>query len=161
MDVRVLPRSAHAMTPADLARRIGEEIGVSSWITLDQQRIDEFARCTGDDQWIHVDIERAARESPFGGTVAHGFLTLSLIAPTGFEVLYSSLVAKQALNYGIEKLRFLAPVRAGKRVRNRIKIVAVEDKGGGRWLLTTENTIEIEGEEKPALIATALGMLMA
>lgn len=148
------------MTPADLVGRIGEEVGVSSWITLDQQRINEFAHCSGDDQWIHVDIERASRESPFGGTIAHGFLTLSLLAPTGFEVLVSKLTLKQAVNYGIEKLRFIAPVRAGKRVRNRVKIVGVEDKGGGRFLLTTENTIEIEGEEKPALIASALAMLM-
>jgi len=149
------------MTPTDLARRIGEEIGVSSWITLDQQRIDEFARCTGDDQWIHVDVARAAKESPFGGTIAHGFLTLSLLAPTAFEVLTSRMTLKQAVNYGIDKMRFLAPVRAGKRVRNRIKIAGLEDKGGGRFVLTTENTIEIEGEDKPALVATSLAMLMA
>ena len=148
------------MTPADLAAKVGQEIGVSSWITLDQQRINEFAHCTGDDQWIHVDVERATKESPFGGTVAHGFLTMSLLAPTGFEVLMGQMVLKQAVNYGVEKARFLAPVRAGKRVRNRVTIVAIEDKGAGRLLLTTGNTIEIEGEDKPALIANSLAMLM-
>jgi acyl dehydratase len=148
-------------TPADLATRVGSELGVSAWITLDQPRIGEFAHCTGDDQWIHVDVERARRESPFGGTVAHGYLTLALLAPTTFEILIANVAVKQALNYGLEKVRFLAPVRAGKRVRNHIKVVGAEDKGGGRFLITTDNTIEIEGEDKPALIATALAMLIA
>jgi len=128
------------MTPAQLDALLGQEIGVSSWITIDQQRIAEFAHCTGDHQWIHVDVERARRESPFGGTVAHGFLTLSLLASTGFEVLLQRVEVKQALNYGLEKVRFLAPVRAGKRVRNHVKVTGVEDKGNGRVLLTTENT---------------------
>jgi len=149
------------MKPADLRMHIGKEIGVSSWITVDQKRINEFAHCTGDDQWIHVDVERAAKDSPFGVTVAHGFLTLSLLAPTSFEAMISRLEVKQALNYGLERVRFLAPVRAGKRVRNRIKIAALEDKGDGRTLLTTENTIEIESEAKPAAIAFAQIMLMS
>jgi len=147
------------MSPADLGARVGEEIGVSSWITIGQERIDEFAHCTDDHQWIHVDVERAAKESPFGGTVAHGYLTLAMLAPTAFEVLVSGVEARQALNYGLEKVRFLAPVRAGKRMRNRVKVVAVEDKGEGRVLVTTENTIEIEGEAKPAMVAIALIML--
>jgi len=149
------------LPPAELGTRVGQEIGTSSWITVDQQRIDEFAHCTEDRQWIHVDCERCSRESPFGGTVAHGFLTLALIAPTSFEVLLASVQVKQAVNYGLEKARFLAPLRAGKRVRNHVKVAAVEDKGGGRVLLTTENTIEIEGEEKPALVAFVLVMLMS
>jgi acyl dehydratase len=149
------------MSPAELGAHLGEVIGVSSWITVDQPRINEFAHCTDDHQWIHVDVERAAKESPFGGTVAHGFLTLALLAPTGMEILFSRLEVKQAVNYGLEKVRFLAPLRAGKRVRNHIKLAAVEDKGGGRVLLTTENTIEIEGEEKPALIAFSQAMLMS
>ena len=153
--------TSNRMSPADLGAHVGEEIGISSWITVGQQRIDEFAHCTEDHQWIHVDVERAAKESPFGGTVAHGFLTLALLAPTGFEVLLSRVLAKQAVNYGLEKVRFLAPVRAGKRVRNHMKVAAVEDKGGGRVLLTTENSIEIEGEEKPALIAFSQAMLMS
>ncbi len=145
---------------AQLAEHVGSELGTSSWITLEQARIDEFAHCTGDKQWIHVDPQRAARESPFGGTIAHGYLTLALLAPTTFEVMVENVALKQALNYGLDKVRFIAPVRAGKRVRNRIRIVAVEAKGAGRFLVTTENTIEIDGEEKPAVVATALAMLM-
>ena len=146
--------------PLQLAEQTGQALGVSSWIALDQQRIDEFAHCTLDDQWIHVDVERAAKEGPFGGTVAHGYLTLALLAPTTMEVVMGRVAVKSALNYGLEKVRFLAPVRAGKRVRNHIKVLAVEDKGGGRVLVTTENSFEIEGENKPALIATTLAMLM-
>ena len=122
--------------PAELADMTGQEIGVSSWIEVGQRRIDEFAHCTEDRQWIHVDVERAARESPAGGTIAHGYLTLALLAPTGMEILVPRVRAKQILNYGLDKVRFLAPVLAGKRVRNRIKLAAAEDKGGGRWLLS-------------------------
>lgn len=152
---------ASKMTVADLAKHIGEEIGISSWILLDQNRINEFAHCTGDHQWIHVDAERAAREGPFGGTIAHGFLTLSLLAPTGFEVLLARITPKSVVNYGLDKVRFVAPVRSGKRVRNRIRISSVEEKGTGRFLVTTENTMEIEGETRPALTASALAMFMA
>jgi acyl dehydratase len=151
---------AETMPLGDLAKHIGEEMGISSWITLDQTRINEFAHCTGDHQWIHVDAERAARESPFGGTIAHGFLTLSLIAPTAFEVLVTRVAPKSVVNYGLEKVRFYAPVRSGKRVRNRIKLDGVDDRGNGRYLVITENTIEIEGEIKPALIASALAIFM-
>jgi acyl dehydratase len=124
-------------------------------------RINEFAHCTGDHQWIHLDAERAAREGPFGGTIAHGFLTLSLLAPTGFEVLLRCVTPKSVVNYGLDKVRFVAPVRSGKRVRNHIRISEVEDKGGGRYLVTTGNTMEIEGESKPALTASALAMFIA
>jgi len=148
------------MPLSDLVKHVGEEMGVSSWITLDQTRIGEFAHCTGDHQWIHVDPERAARESPFGGTVAHGFLTLSLIAPTAFEVLVSKVDPKSVVNYGLEKVRFMAPVRSGKRVRNRIKLAGVDDRGRGRYLVTTANTIEIEGEIKPALKANAIAIFI-
>jgi acyl dehydratase len=151
---------ADVMPLGDLAKHIGEEMGISSWITLDQTRIGEFAHCTGDHQWIHVDAERAARESPFGGTIAHGFLTLSLIAPTAFEVLFARVAPKSVVNYGLEKVRFYAPVRSGKRVRNRIKLDGVDDRGNGRYLVTTENTIEIEGEIRPALIASALAIFI-
>jgi acyl dehydratase len=145
---------------ADLRKHVGEEMGVSSWITLDQNRINEFAHCTGDHQWIHVDAERAQRESPFGGTVAHGFLTLALIAPTAFEVLVARVGPRSVVNYAIEKVRFYAPVRAGKRVRNRIKLAAVDERGNGRFLVTTENTMEIEGEIKPALLANTLAIFI-
>jgi acyl dehydratase len=148
------------MPLSELIQHVGEEMGVSSWITLDQSRIAEFAHCTDDHQWIHLDTERAARESPFGGTIAHGFLTLSLIAPTAFEVLVARVGPKSVVNYGLEKVRFLAPVRSGKRVRNRIKLAAVDARSNGRYLVTTDNTIEIEGETKPALQASALAIFI-
>jgi acyl dehydratase len=149
------------MPLSELVKHVGEEMGVSSWTTLDQARIGEFAHCTGDHQWIHVDAERAARESPFGGTVAHGFLTLSLIAPTAFEVIVARVAPKSVVNYGLEKVRWRAPVRSGQRVRNRIKLTAVDDRGNGRYLVTTDNTIEIEGEIKPALQASAIAVFIA
>ena len=149
------------MSVAELVKHVGEEVGVSSWVTLDQGRIQEFAHCTGDHQWIHVEPERATRESPFGGTIAHGFLTLSLIAPTAFELLVARVQLKSVVNYGLEKVRFVTPVRSGKRVRNRIKLAAVEHKGSNRYLVTTENSIEIEGETRPALTTSALAIFMA
>ena len=149
------------MPLSDLRKHVGEEMGVSSWTTLDQARIKEFAHCTGDHQWIHVDPERAAKESPFGGTIAHGFLTLSLVAPTAFELLVVRVDPKSVVNYGVEKVRFYAPVRAGKRVRNRIKLTGVDERGAGRYRVTTENTIEIENEIKPALIATTVAIFIA
>ena len=139
---------------------VGRELGVSGWVTMNQQRIDQFAECTEDHQWIHVDAERAKRDSPLGTTIAHGYLTLAMLAPSTFDVVVKPAGISQALNYGLDRVRFIAPVRAGSRVRNRIKLLAAEDKGGGRMLLTTENTIEIEGETKPALIATALVMAL-
>ena len=145
---------------ASLAQFAGAEIGVSDWVTVDQHRIDEFADCTGDRQWIHVDVERARRESPYGGTIAHGYLTLSLAASLSIEAGVIPADAAAALNYGLDKVRFIAPVKAGARVRNHVVLVAVEDKGGGRKLLTLRNTIEIDGEAKPALIAESLAMLM-
>jgi len=144
-----------------MTERIGEELGVSQWQTVDQKRIKEFAHCTGDRQWIHLDVERAQRESPFGGTIAHGFLTLATLAPAAFEVWIEPAGIGQAFNYGIDRLRFIAPVRAGARIRSRIKLLAVEPKAGGRLLVRTENTVEIEGEDKPALIATMLAMVTA
>jgi len=149
------------MPVAELAKHVGEEIGVSSWLALDQSRINEFAHCTGDHQWIHVDAERAASEGPFGGTVAHGFLTLALVAPTGFEVLVERTSAKSVVIYGVNKVRFIAPVRSGKRVRIHICITGVDDKGGGRYLITTSNTLEIEGESKPAITASVIAMFIA
>jgi acyl dehydratase len=146
---------------ATLDRFVGEELGVSSWVDMVQSRINEFAHCTGDDQWIHVDVERAKRESPFGSAVAHGYLSLSIVGPTSLEVWIRPAEIAAALNYGIDRVRFIAPVPAGKRVRNRIKLVAVEPKGGGRTLITTENTVEIEDQDKPALIANVLTMAVA
>jgi acyl dehydratase len=137
---------------------VGEELGASGWITIDQQRIDQFAECTEDHQWIYVDVDRAKRDSPLGTTIAHGYLTLAMLAPSTFEVVVKPAGINQALNYGLDRVRFIGPVKAGSRVRNRIKLLAAENKGEGRMLLTTENTIEIEGENKPALVANALVM---
>jgi acyl dehydratase len=137
---------------------VGRELGVSAWVTMDQQRIAQFAECTEDQQWIHTDVERAQRDSPLGTTIAHGYLTLAMLAPSTFEIVVRPAGISQALNYGLDRVRFIAPVKAGSRVRNRIKLLAAEARSDGRMLLTTENTIEIEGEPKPALIAIALVM---
>ncbi len=140
---------------------VGKELGVSAWVEVDQARIDAFAQCTGDHQWIHVDVERARRESPFGGTIAHGYLTLSLLAGKLVEMGVVPGDARAAVNYGVEKTRFLAPVKAGVRVRNRVRLMSADSKGDGRVLLRTENTMEIEGEVKPAMVAEALALVMA
>jgi len=148
------------VTAKNIHELVGQELGVSAWQTIDQDRINQFAACTGDHQWVHVDVERA-KKGPFGTTVAHGYLTLSLLASTGLEVFQErGLQFAGFLNYGLDKTRFIAPVKVDSRVRNRIKLVAVEVKGPGRTLLTLENTLEIEGEDKPALVAIALGMAL-
>lgn len=142
---------------AELQSRVGKELGVSDWVEVTQEMIDAFAECTGDHQWIHVDRERAAA-GPFGGTIAHGYLTLSLLPRMNGAILSGGLPITAALNYGSDKVRFLTPVRAGKRVRARVKMLTAEDKGMGRVLFSTENTVEIEGEDKPALVAVTLAM---
>lgn len=151
-----MPPPLSGLTLENIKAFIGQEVGVSNWERIEQQRIDDFADNTGDRQWIHVDPELAARESPYGTTVAHGYLLLSLLAPTTLDVLIKPTGILTTLNYGIDRVRFIAPVKAGSRVRNHIKLVAAEDKGNGRTLITTENALEIEGEAKPALIAQAL-----
>ncbi|MBX9708619.1 MAG: MaoC family dehydratase [Caulobacteraceae bacterium] len=143
--------------PSDLQSLIGQEVGVSRWIEIDQARIDAFARITEDEQFIHVDPE-AARATPFGGTIAHGFLTLSLASAMSYDAVKPLEGVVMGVNYGFDKLRFLAPVPAGSKVRGRFKLLSAEDKGGGRWLLKHELTVEIEGGDKPALIAEWLGM---
>ncbi len=148
------------LTLATINEFVGRELGVSDWVTVDQERINEFADCTGDHQWIHVDVERAKRESPFGTTIAHGYLTLSLLPAMQYSVGTLPSGVKAALNYGSDKVRFLTPVKAGSRIRDRITLVGAENKGGGRVLMTTRHTVEIEGEEKPALVADTLAMLM-
>ncbi len=147
------------LTMAQLHSAVGSEIGVSSWITLDQARINAFADCTGDQQWIHVDPERAARDAPFGGAIAHGFLTLSILAPAVFELLIGRLTLKQAVNYGLDKVRFLSPVRSGKRVRVRLALESLEEKKPGLFMATCPVTIEIEDEAKPALAALSQFMM--
>ena len=147
------------MTLTELTATIGQEVGVSDWFDLDQTRIDAFADITEDRQFIHVDPE-AAKATPFGGTIAHGFLTLSLLSRMSFDGVAPLEGVVMGVNYGFDKVRFLAPVPSGSRVRARFKLLAADDKGGGRWLLKHEVTVEIEGGDKPALIAEWLAMQM-
>ena len=139
---------------------VGKELGVSNWVQVEQPRIDQFAECTGDHQWIHVDPKRASAESPYGGTIAHGFLTLSMVATMAMEVGIVPADARAGLNYGMDKLRFMAPVKTGARVRCRVELISAEDKGGGNTLIKTRNTLEIEGGQKPGLVAEMLVMLI-
>ncbi|MGV9008237.1 MaoC family dehydratase [Brevundimonas sp.] len=145
--------------PSELQSLIGTEVGVSSWIEIDQARIDAFAEVTNDHQFIHVNPE-LAKQTPFGTTIAHGFLTLSLASSMSYEAVAPLEGVMMGVNYGFDKLRFLAPVPVGSKVRGRFKLLSAEDKGGGRWLIKHELTVEIEGGEKPALIAEWLGMQM-
>ena len=142
----------------DITARIGSEIGVSGWILVDQQAIDTFADVTGDHQFIHVD-PAAAAQTPFGGTVAHGFLTLSLLSQMAAGVMLVPPTLKMAVNYGFEKVRFIAPVRSGRRVRGRFTLVSLEEKRPGQWQFLHHVIVEIEGEEKPALTADWIGMI--
>ena len=145
------------MKISDLPSLIGKEVGVSRWIHVDQARIDAFADTTEDRQYIHVDPERA-RGTPLGGTIAHGFLTLSLASAMNFDAVEPLDGLVMGVNYGFDRLRFIAPVPAGSNIRGRFRLLAAEDKGGGRWLLRYEITVEIEGSDKPALVAEWLGL---
>jgi len=145
---------------ATASQFVGHELGVSDWVTVDQDRVNGFAACTGDRQWIHVDVERARRESPFGGPIAHGYLTLSLVAAMVMEVGVIPPDAATGLNYGLDRVRFIAPVKPGARVRTRAKLLAAEAQSGGRVLLKLNCTLEIEGEAKPALVAELLCLLI-
>ena len=142
----------------EIRKRIGEEVGVSSWIVVDQPRIDTFAAATDDRQFIHIDPEAAA-QTPFGGTVAHGFLTLSLLSRMGAEAMLLPDGLRMAVNYGLEHVRFLAPVQSGRRVRGRFRLDSVEEKAPGQILMRHNVTVEIEGEAKPALTADWLGLM--
>ena len=144
-------------TGPDLAKRAGETVGVSAWIEIDQARINAFADATEDWQFIHVNPEAAAK-TPFGGTIAHGFLTLSLLSKMSYDAAPILDGVVMGVNYGFDKVRFLQPVRSGKRVRGHFKLMDAAEKGPGRWLIRHEVTVEIEGEDKPALIAEWLGM---
>ena len=140
------------ITPQELAAKVGQNIGTSDWIEVTQDRINKFAEATGDFQFIHVDAEKA-RQTPFGGTIAHGFLTLSLIPMFGqLSDRPQPAGITMAVNYGLNKLRFIAPVRSGKRVRGHFKLTEFDEKRPGQWQQTMEITVEIEGEDKPALI---------
>jgi acyl dehydratase len=148
------------LTISQLGERVGQELGVSDWVTIDQSRIDRFAACTGDHQWIHVDVERAERESPYGGAVVHGYLTLAMIAPLSMQIGVIPKDAAAGLNYGVDKARFLAPVPAGARVRLRVVLTGVEPKDGGQAIMKTRNTLEVEGSDKPAVVAETLAFLI-
>ena len=145
-------------TLTEIKSRVGEEVGVSSWITIEQPRIDAFADATEDRQFIHVDPESASR-TPFGGTIAHGFLSLSLLSRMGAEAMLLPDGMKMAINYGLERVRFLAPVRSGKRIRGRFALDSVEEKAPGQVLMRHSVRVEIEAEEKPALTAIWLTLL--
>lgn len=142
----------------EIKERIGSEIGVSDWILVDQARIDAFADDTDDHQFIHVDPEAAAK-TPFGGAIAHGFLTLSLLSRMAADAMLRPETIRMGVNYGFEKVRFLAPVRSGKRVRGHFVLTAFEEKRPGQYQFTHNVTVEIEGEDKPALVADWIGQL--
>ena len=142
----------------EMRARVGHEIGISDWLTVDQARIDAFAEATEDRQFIHTDPSAAA-QTPFGGTIAHGFLSLSLLSRMGAEAMLIPDSIKMAVNYGMDRVRFLAPVRAGKRVRGRFVLDSVEEKAPGQVLMRHIVTVEIEGEDKPALTAVWLGLI--
>lgn len=139
------------MEMQELASKIGEVIGVSDWYLLDQGRINDFADCTEDHQFIHVN-EAMAKATPFGGTIAHGFLTLSMLAAMAEKAL-PRFDMKMSVNYGFDKVRFLSPVHSGKRVRGHFKLLELVEKRPGQWQQKLEATVEIEGGDKPALLA--------
>jgi acyl dehydratase len=134
----------------------GQTVGPTDWRTVTQEMIDAFAELSGDDQWIHVDVERAKTESPFGTTVAHGNLTLSMIDGFRRDLLQFTGV-RMGVNYGWNKVRFPAPVPAGARLRASSELVSVEEVGGGWWQVATRFTVEVEGSEKPACVAESVG----
>jgi acyl dehydratase len=160
-----------APTLAALTHWVGRELGLSSWTKVDQNLLDSFAACTGDDQWIHVDVERA-RSGPFGGTIAQGWLVASLLSPWTLSALAQTVGPLQALNYGVlrlravritrrnaNKLRFLNPVKSGSWVRGRMLLGSIRPRGQGKVLLSVDCTVEIDGDPKPALVATTLTLL--
>ena len=142
----------------EIRGHIGKEVGASSWLTIDQARIDAFADATEDHQFIHVD-PAAAAAAGFGGTIAHGFLSLSLLSRMAADAMLIPDGAKMALNYGFDRIRFLAPVKSGKRVRGRFTLDSIEEKAPGQILMRHNVTVEIEGEDKPALSAIWLGLI--
>ncbi|WP_368418674.1 MaoC family dehydratase [Rhodovarius sp.] len=144
-------------TPAALAEWVGRKLGTSEWITVDQKTIDLFAEATGDHQWIHIDVERAAREMPGGKTIAHGFLTLSLL-PRLSPMIYRVVKRSRSINYGSNKVRFTAPVPAGSRVRLHLTVKAVDSITGG-VRVTMENEMEVEGNTRPCLVAETMAQV--
>jgi acyl dehydratase len=144
--------------PQDLLQHVGEELGPSEWLTVTQEMIDMFADATGDHQWIHVDVERAKKEMPGGKTIAHGYLTLSLL-PQLAPTLMKIEKRRRGLNYGSNRVRFTAPVPAGGRVRLRQKLVKIEPVEDNGFRITSEMTMEVEGNARPAMVAETLGIV--
>jgi acyl dehydratase len=142
---------------ADLPSYVGKELGHSEWLTIDQQRINQFAECTGDHQFIHVDPEKA-KLTPFGTTIAHGFLSLSLIPKLMEGIALQPQGMKMGVNYGLDSVRFIQPVKVNSRVRLAMSIMEITEKRPGQWLIKAQATLEIEGEEKPAYIAESLSL---
>ena len=142
----------------DIRSKVGQTIGVSEWIKVGQDRIDAFADATDDHQFIHVDQALAA-QTPFGGTIAHGFLSLSLLSRMAADVMLVPDTAKMAVNYGLDRVRFIAPVRSGKRVRGHFTLDGIDEKAPGQLLIRQTVSVEIEGEEKSALTAQWLGLI--
>ncbi len=138
---------------------VGKEIGVSPWHLIDQKRIDAFAETTEDHQFIHVDPDRAARETPFGGTIAHGFLTMSMLSVFNYEVIPKIEGATMGVNYGFDRLRFISPVRAGSRIRGRFVLTEAKMRSANELMSRTGVTVEIEGAGKPALVADWIGLV--
>ncbi|ESQ99822.1 MaoC family dehydratase [Stutzerimonas chloritidismutans AW-1] len=142
---------------AQLKDYIGKELGYSEWLTVDQQRVNQFADCTGDHQFIHIDAEKAA-QTPFGGTIAHGFLSLSLLPMLSGDLMVVPEGTRMGVNYGLDSLRFIQPVRVGSRVRLGLTLIDAYEKNPGQWLLKARAVMEIEGSEKPAYIAETLAL---
>jgi len=143
----------HEVSLAEVGALVGTELGVSEWITVDQTMINLFADATHDHQFIHVDPERAAAESPFGGTIAHGFLTLSLLSAMNYDCVPKIREQTMGINYGFDRIRFMSPVKSGARVRGHFKLSEARFRGGGMLMITYDVSVEIENELKPALTA--------
>jgi len=152
---------ASCLTVATLDQLVGREFAPTDWLTIDQPRINQFADCTGDHQFIHVDPERVARDTPFPRTLAHGFLLLSLAAGHRQRDFPKVEDVALVLNYGMDKVRFTSPVFSGSRVRYHTRVVAAEPRGAGRVLLRQEARLEVEGQDKPALVAELLSLYVA
>lgn len=148
---------AREIASSEVPAEIGKECGVSDWVLIDQARIDQFAAVSEDDQFIHVDPARAA-QTPFGGTIAHGFLTLSMLSRLARDVLPRLKGVRMGVNYGFDKVRFMSPVRSGARIRGRFTLLSAEERLAGQWAFRFGVRVEIEGEDKPALVAEWLTM---
>ncbi len=149
-----------SITVAELIERIGSEVGVSDWFTVTQERINAFADATLDHQFIHVDPQRAAAESPFGVTIAHGFFTLSVLPYLGSQVRFVPEGAKVLINYGTEKVRFLTPVLVDSEIRARMELADVTERSPGQYLIKQKVTVDIKGADRPALVAETLTLVI-